>query len=164
VAGVVGAAGLIFLLVDEVTSGGLTHFTTDAPLEIDLPAGAERTIYRDRADLSPRVSCKVEEAGTARPVPVRSATGFTLTIGDEELSSISSFEADEAGRYLVTCSSQSARPVEVVVGPRIRVFRSLGRVFSAGAIVLVALCLSAAIIAVTAVKRHQRRSSPFSGP
>ena len=162
-AGVAGAAGLIFLLVDEVTSAGLTLFPTDAPLEIDLPAGAERTIYRDLADLSPRVSCKVEEAGTARPVPVRSATGFTLTIGDEELSSIASFKADEARRYVVTCSSDSARPVDVAVGPRIRVFRSLGRIFGAGAVGLAALCLSAAIIAVTAVKRHERRSSPFSG-
>ncbi|MDQ3570794.1 MAG: hypothetical protein M3396_09300, partial [Actinomycetota bacterium] len=61
------------------------------------------------------------------------------------------------GRYRVSCSASTARPVPMAVGPRIGIFASIGRVFGAVAVVLVSLALAAATIAVTAVKRNRHR-------
>lgn len=161
-AGIVGAAVVIFLLVDDVTSAGFKRFTTTAPVEVDLPAGAQRTIYTGdptagsgffRAD----PKCKVVDLASGAAVPTRPAASFTLTLREQTYQAALYFGVDHDGRYRVDCSAESSEAVPMAVGPRIRVLRSVGRVLAAGGIGFIALCLAVVIVVLTAVKRHEAR-------
>ena len=160
VVGAVAASVLVISFVKGV-AGPLSRFTTTSPVEVDLRAGAERTIYRGSPDTTfgTRVSCRVTEAATGQEIPVRLGGGFTLTLGDEEYVSAAAFEAPRAGRYRVTCSSDSAGSTPMAVGPRIRVARGVATIFAAIAIGLVSVALTAVIAVLTAVRRHQSRQS-----
>ncbi len=170
--GLIGAATVVFLMVDEVTSAGFKRFTTTAPVEVDLSAGAERTIYTadptaDSGFFRDDPECKVVDLATGRAVPTGAASSWVLTLGEETYQAALSFRVDHDGRYRVDCSAEdlqpgslpNRRPVPMAVGPRIRIFRSAARVLGAGAIALFALCVAVAIVAVTAVKRHERRAA-----
>lgn len=156
--GVVIAALLVFSFVDQVS--GVSRFTTNRPVEADLSAGDERTIYAGRparASFPPEPACQVAEVATGSTVPTTPASSFTLTLGDDEFRSLVHFEVDHDGRYRVSCSAHRARPVPMAVGPRIGVVASIGRIFGAFAVGVASLALSAVTIAVTAVKRNQHR-------
>ena len=152
------AAALVASFVRNV-AGPLSRFSTVRPVEVELGAGAERTIYRDAATLTPAgaVACQVVEVATGRSVPTTPAGGLTLTRGSEEYASLADFEVDQAARYRVACAADNAHPVGLAVGPRVRILGSVARVFAAVGSVVVALLLGAAIVAVTAVKRHRHR-------
>ncbi len=156
--GIVTAALLVFSVVRDVA--GVTRFTTGNPVEADLVKGEERTIYSSGpvggGSLRLEPSCQVTDAA-GRMVPTTLDDSFTLTLGEEEFRSLARFRVDHDGRYRVSCSFDSAEPIDLAVGPRIRIFRSIGRVFGAGAVGLVALAVAVAIVAFTAVKRHEHR-------
>ena len=157
---VVGMAGAVLLAVSVITDAvGVSRFSTNRPVEASLQAGDERTIYTGAADTSyaPAPTCQVVDVATGAAVPTTSTTGLTLTLGDDELRSLVNFEAEHDGRYRVSCSADSARPVGMAVGPRIGILSSVGRIFAAVAVGLVSLGLTAATIAVTAVKRNRHR-------
>ncbi len=142
--------GLVF--VRHVT-GPLSRFSTERPLERQLPAGAERTIYsyEDPGD----IHCSVTEVATGRDVSAVPSAGITLTIGDQELQSVARFEVERAGLYRVSCSAPD--PTRLAVGPRLRVFREVGRVFAAIFALLGGAALAAVVVTIVAVRRHQHR-------
>jgi len=154
----VTAALLVFSVVRDVA--GVTRFTTGNPVEADLVKGEERTIYSSRParqpSFRPEPDCEVTDAA-GQAVPTTRDGSFTLTLGEEEFHSVARFRVSEDGRYRVSCSLDSAEPIDLAVGPRIRIFRSIGRVIGAGAVGLVALAVAVAIVAFTAVKRHEHR-------
>ncbi len=162
VAGAVVAAVLLFSFVDDLT--GASRFTTGRPVEAELGAGAERTIYTAvNSAGSPSVlepACQVTELASGQPVPTRPAGAVTLTLGDDVYRSLAHFEVSRDGRYRVACNAGTT--TEMAVGPRLRVFRSAGRIVAAIGTGVLALALGATIIAVTAVKRH-RRQKPAGG-
>lgn len=155
--GIVTAALLVLSVVRDVA--GVTRFSTSQPVEADLPAQAERTIYREDGQslLSAPVACEVSDLTTGERVAVTPNEGFSFEHSDEALVSMVRFRTSHAGRYRVSCSTDSTQPIDLAVGPRIRIFRSIGRVFGAGAAGLVALATAVAIVAFTAVKRHEHR-------
>ncbi len=161
---VVGLAGAALLASSVFKSlADVARFSTNRPVEASLQAGDEGTIYTSTAtgasSFSPETTCEVVDVATGAAVPTTTAAPVTLTLGDDEFRSMANFEVDHDGRYRVSCSASTARPVPMAVGPRIGIFASIGRVFGAVAVVLVSLALAAATIAVTAVKRsrHRRR-------
>ena len=140
-------------------AGPLSRFSTGRPVEAELDAGDERTIYRDSARSGPAaaISCQVLEVATGQPVPTTPTAGLTLTRNDEEYLSVANFEVSRAGRYRVACSSDSAEPVALAVGPRVRVLGGVARVFGAVVSGLAGLLLGGAVVAVVAVKRNRHR-------
>ncbi len=156
-----GATVAVALLASFLrnVAGPLSRFSTGLPVEAELDAGAERTIYRDAAQIAPAgaVSCEVLEVATGQPVRTTPTAGLTLTRGDEEYLSVANFEVSRAGRYRVACSSGSAQPVALAVGPRVRILGSVARVFGAIVSGLAGLLLGGAVVAVVAVKRNRHR-------
>ncbi len=176
-AGLVGAGVLVFLVVDDVTSAGFKRFTTTAPVEVDLSAGAERTIYTgdptaDSGFFRDDPECKVVDLTTGSTLPTEATASHVVTPGDGTYQAALSFRVVHDGRYRVDCSAEdlqpgslpNRRPVPMALGPRIRIFRSAPRVLGAGAIALFALCVAVAIVAVTAVKRHEQRHRSRAHP
>ncbi|MDP8992937.1 MAG: hypothetical protein M3N31_07815 [Actinomycetota bacterium] len=158
VVGMAAAVALVALFVKDVARP-LTRFTTTQPVAVELPAGAERTIYRQTGSsfFDPPLSCQVVDVATGGEVPTTSSLGFTLTLGDEEFVSTAAFRAPRPGRYRVACRADAAVPVRLAVGPRIRIVGGVARIFGAVAVVLVSVAVTAAIAVVTAVRRHQHR-------
>lgn len=161
VAGFVVAALLVVGFVRNLA--GVTRFTAGQPVELDLSAGAQFTVYTGAVStggsLAPAPTCDVVDVSNGQPVATAPAGPLTLTLNDDVYRSLAHFKIERDGRYRVSCSSRSGEPVPMVVGPRIRIGRSVGRILAAGAIGLSALGAAAAIIAVTAVKRYQARRS-----
>lgn len=164
VVGVVVAALLVFSVVDDLS--GVSRFSTDRPVEGELSAGEQRTIYSaaDGSSFRSEPTCQVVDVVTSQAVATTPATSLTLTLGEDEFRSLAHFRVPRAGRYRIICSADSTRPVPMAVGPRIALFRSVGRIFGAIAVGLVTLALTAVIVAVTAVKRNQRRRRPQHPP
>ena len=110
--------------------------------------------------------CQVTDVASGQDVATSASRAVDLTLGDEEFRSLASFRVDRDGRYRVRCSNPGGEPVRMAVGPRIRVLRSVARVFAAIGVGLVSLGLTAAVVAVTAVKRnqHRRRLDPSATP
>ena len=162
--GIVLAAVLLFSFVDDLI--GVSRFATGQPVEADLRAGTERTIYSEDPSTgvpaTARPACHVIDVATARAVPTRPAGLLTLTLGDDVYQSLAHFDVDRDGRYRIECSASA--PLDMAVGPRLQLFRSAGRIVAAIGTGLVALALGATIIAVTAVKRHRRRKGPQARP
>jgi hypothetical protein len=164
--GLTVAAVLVFVSVGDIVSSEFERFTTAAPAVVELPAGAERTIYTGdpTADLGffradPR--CDVVNLTTSEAVPTRAAGSLTLTLNGRTYHAARLFEVGPAGRYRVSCPLDSAQAIPMAVGPRIRIFRSVARIFAAVAVAFISLCGGGAILAVTAVKRDDaRRRTP----
>ncbi len=160
VVGLAVAVPLVFSTVMDVARP-VTRFTTDRPVEADLRAEASRTIYRGGLGTDGSTTgtpeCRVADVVTGQEVPTSPAGLVTLTLGTDEFRSLAHFRVERDGRYRITCSSSGDRPVTMAVGPRIRVFRSVGRVFAAAAVVLGSAVIAVPLIAVTAVKRHEHR-------
>jgi len=154
-----GAAVLLFSFVGSV-AGSVSRFTTDQAADLDLSAHAERTVYREegQSSFAPSVSCRVTELATGEDVPTSPMEGFSREHSDKALVSMVRFRADRSGRYRVSCSTTRSRPVRLAVGRQLPLTRSIARIFEAAATALVGLCAAVAIAAVTAVKRHERRS------
>ncbi|MDP8976607.1 MAG: hypothetical protein M3N28_09660 [Actinomycetota bacterium] len=153
---------LVFSAVSDVVRP-VTRFTSDRPVEADLRAGANRTIYGGglaNAGPSTRPECRVADVVTGEEVPTSPAGLVTLTLGSDEYQSLVHFRIERDGRYRITCANGRDRPVAMAVGPRLRVLRSAGRVFGAAGAVILSAVIAVPLIAVTAVKRREdhRRS------
>jgi len=166
VIGVTAGVLLVFSTVKDVARP-VTRFSTDRPVESDLRAGANRTIYSGGlaggGSSTGPPECRVGDVSTGQEVPTSPAGLVTLTQGSDEFRSVAHFRIERDGRYRITCSSTGDRPMTMAVGPRLRVFRSVGRIFGAAAVVLVSALIAVALIAVTAVRRHQSRSAGGTG-
>lgn len=160
---VVGGVGAVLLVVSVFKDvAGVSRFGTNRPVEANLEAGDQRTIYAgvDASGFAREPTCRVADAGSGAVVPTTEASSsLTLTLGEDEFRPLANFEIERDGRYRVSCSMGTARAVPMAVGPRIGIARSVSRVLGAIALGLVSLALAAATIAVTAVKRnrHHRR-------
>ena len=153
-----GVAAALILSFIRALTGPLVPFTTVQPFEGEIPAGAERTIYREAGgpELA-SITCRVTHTGTGEEVELRPGGTLTLQRKGKEFFSVASFEADRAGRHRVACPASAPDPVPLAIGPRVRLFATIASLFAAILVFLLAAGAAAAIIAVTAVRRSGQR-------
>jgi hypothetical protein len=159
--GLVLCAVFVVQFVDRFDTN-LTHLRTPGTVQLTLDAGDERGIYVQTAGALGAQSvsagdlrCSVREAASERSVELHDASGFTLTLNNDEYVERLRFKAPRAGRYAVTCSEPPGVPLAVGKHLALREFAlpAIGAIAS----FLIGAALTTAIAVVVAVKRSRHK-------
>jgi hypothetical protein len=152
----------------ERLTGPLTQLTTPGRATLELPAGAERTIYQQVRDSAARIAVPA----TADPecavtlvrggwIEVADASAFTLTRDGDRYEALFDFDATRGGAYRVSCEDRTRpqREVPLAIGRTIGLLGLLGDFGVALGTLFGGLAIATAIAVVTAVRRdgHKRR-------
>ena len=161
----IGTVLAIVLLVDVIQQfdTGMDNFRTPGSVQVTMDRDDEKGIYIQtagapgaRSASSATLSCRVRDA-RERPVPLKDASGFTLTVNSDEYVEQWRFVAPADGTYSVGCFEPTGVPA--AVGPHIAVRRFLGPILGMVFAFLVGIGASVLIAVVTAVRRstHKQR-------
>ena len=150
----------------ESLTGPLTRLTTPGRATLELPAGAERTIYQQVRDSSARIAvpatadpeCTVTLTGEGR-IEVADASAFTLTRDGDRYEALFDFDATRGGAYRVSCEDRAHPQLEVplAIGKTIGLLGLLGDLGVALGILFGGLAIATAIATVTAVRRDSHK-------
>jgi hypothetical protein len=162
---VIGTAIAIVLLVGVINQfdTNLDHFVAPGTVAMTLDKGDEKGIYLQTAGTAgsrsasgATLSCNVR-AVSGGSVRLRDASGFTLTLNDDEYVEQWRFVAPADGNYVVACREPPGAPA--AVGPHLAVRRVLGPIVGMIVAFLIGVAATAIIAIVTGVKRsnHKQR-------
>jgi hypothetical protein len=154
-------------LVDDLT-GPLTHFEAPGRVTLELEAGAERTIYRQKRESGAPVAAATGEdpactvtADDGGRVELDDTFEWTLERDGDRYEAMCDFTAAEGGSYRVACDTASGArgTVPLAIGESIAIWDLIKKGGAALALFFGGLVVAAAIAITTAVMRdsHKRR-------
>ena len=161
---VVGTVIAVVLLVEIIGQFDfdLDRMRTPQPVTVSMDKDDEKGIYLQtsgdpaaRSASAATLSCRVRDA-RERPVPLKDASGFTLTVNEDEFVEQWRFVAPADGRYTVTCGAPEGVPA--AVGPHVAVRRFWAPLVGMIVAFLAGIAIAVTMAVVTGVKRSNHKS------